>query len=45
MGWFKKIVNKFTDDILGVDPNGGGIYSFFDDKLGIDPNGGGVFSF
>jgi Ca2+-binding RTX toxin-like protein len=41
MGWF----SKFTDNVLGLDPNGGGIYGFFDNALGIDPNGGGVFSF
>ncbi|MEM6404542.1 MAG: hypothetical protein AAF757_30685, partial [Cyanobacteria bacterium P01_D01_bin.116] len=40
MGFF----SDFTDDFLGIDPNGGGIYNVFDDVLGIDPNGGGIFS-
>jgi hypothetical protein len=58
MGWFDKltspitsIVNKVTDDVLGFDPNGGGIYkvannvlgdTIADDVLGLDPNGGGI---
>lgn len=45
------IVNKITDDVLGFDPNGGGIYkvannilgdTIADDVLGLDPNGGGI---
>ncbi|MEM6399161.1 MAG: hypothetical protein AAF757_02855 [Cyanobacteria bacterium P01_D01_bin.116] len=40
MGFF----SDFTDDVLGIDPNAGGIYRIFDDVLGIDPNGGGIFS-
>lgn len=45
------IVNKITDDILGFDPNGGGIYkvannilgdTIADDVLGLDPGGGGI---
>ncbi len=40
MGWF----SNFKDDVLGLDPNGGGIYSVFDNVLGIDPNGGGIFT-
>lgn len=45
------IVSKITDDILGFDPNGGGIYevannllgdTIADDILGLDPNGGGI---
>ena len=44
-------VSKITDDVLGLDPNGGGIYStardvlgdtVADDVLGMDPNGGGA---
>lgn len=47
MGLFSKIF----DDVLGFDPNGGGIYSaardvlgdtVADDWLGMDPNGGGA---
>jgi hypothetical protein len=47
MGWF----SDFTDDVLGLDPNGGGIYGaargvfgskIADDILGMDPNGGGA---
>lgn len=47
MGWF----SKFTDDVLGFDPGGGGIYgaardvlgdTIADDMLGMDPNGGGA---
>jgi len=50
MGFFSKIF----DDILGFDPNGGGIYSvardvlgdkIADDILGMDPNGGGAIDF
>jgi SOS response regulatory protein OraA/RecX len=45
------VVNKITDDILGFDPNGGGIYNvannilgdtIADDVLGLDPGGGGI---
>ena len=45
------VVNKITDDILGFDPNGGGIYNvandilgdtIADDILGLDPGGGGI---
>lgn len=45
------VVSKVTDDILGFDPNGGGIYSvandvlgstIADDILGLDPSGGGI---
>lgn len=45
------VVNKITDDILGFDPNGGGIYkvannilgdTIADDVLGLDPGGGGI---
>lgn len=45
------IVSKITDDVLGFDPNGGGIYSVANDILGstvadnilgLDPNGGGI---
>lgn len=47
MGWFSKL----TDDVLGFDPGGGGIYgaardvlgdTIADDMLGMDPNGGGA---
>jgi hypothetical protein len=47
MGFF----GKLFDDVLGFDPNGGGIYSaarsvlgdtVADDWLGMDPNGGGA---
>ena len=47
MGFFSKIF----DDVLGLDPNGGGIYNtarnvlgdtVADDWLGMDPNGGGA---
>lgn len=47
MGWFSKIL----DDVVGLDPNGGGIYgaardvlgdTIADDVLGMDPNGGGA---
>lgn len=37
------ILNKITDDVLGLDPNGGGIYDvpivgdIIDDQLGLDP--------
>jgi hypothetical protein len=43
-------VSDFTDDVLGFDPNGGGVFSvardvlgdkIADDVLGMDPNGGG----
>jgi Ca2+-binding RTX toxin-like protein len=47
MGLFSgitKFIRNFADDVLGLDPNGGGIYSVFDNVLGIDPNGGGVFT-
>jgi len=40
MGFF----SDFADDVLGIDPNGGGIYNIFDDVLGIDPNGGGIYN-
>lgn len=45
------VVSSFTDDVLGFDPNGGGIYgagrdvlgdTIADDVLGMDPNGGGL---
>lgn len=45
------VVNKITDDVLGFDPNGGGIYNvandilgdtIADDVLGLDPGGGGI---
>lgn len=45
------LVSKITDDVLGFDPNGGGIYNvandilgdtIADDVLGLDPNGGGI---
>jgi hypothetical protein len=45
------VVNWVTDDVLGFDPNGGGIYNvandilgdtIADDILGLDPNGGGI---
>lgn len=48
MGGF---VSDFTDDVLGFDPNGGGIFNvandilgdtIADDILGLDPNGGGI---
>lgn len=48
---FGGVVNKITDDILGYDPGGGGIYKVYrdvlgddiaDDFLGFDPNGGGA---
>lgn len=54
MGWFKKLKSKVFDDILGLDPNGGGIYGvardvlgdkIADDILGFDPNGGGSVGF
>jgi hypothetical protein len=44
------VVSDFTDDVLGFDPNGGGVFSvardvlgdkIADDVLGMDPNGGG----
>ena len=47
MGWF----SDFFDDVLGFDPNGGGIFKvardvlgddIADDILGMDPNGGGA---
>ena len=50
MGWFKKLTSKVFDDVLGFDPNGGGIYGvardvlgdkIADDILGFDPHGGG----
>lgn len=50
MGWW----SDFTDDVLGLDPNGGGIYGVArdvlgdkvaDDILGMDPNGGGAIGF
>ena len=46
-----RAVSSFTDDVLGFDPNGGGIYkvannilgdTISDDILGLDPNGGGI---
>lgn len=49
MGWF----SNFLDDVVGLDPNGGGIYgaardvlgdTIADDVLGMDPNGGGAIS-
>jgi len=45
------VVQTITDDVLGFDPGGGGIYSvardvlgstIADDVLGFDPNGGGI---
>lgn len=45
------VVSKITDDVLGFDPNGGGIYNvannvlgdtIADDILGLDPGGGGI---
>ncbi len=45
------LVSKITDDVLGFDPNGGGIYgvandvlgsTIADDILGLDPSGGGI---
>jgi hypothetical protein len=54
MGWFSFItdpIRDFTDDVLGFDPNGGGIYNvandilgdtIADDILGLDPSGGGI---
>lgn len=36
MGWF----SDFTDDVLGFDPNGGGLNDFADNVLGIDDTGG-----
>jgi Ca2+-binding RTX toxin-like protein len=47
MGLFSgivKVVKKIGDDVLGLDPNDGGIYGVFDNVLGIDPNGGGIFT-
>ena len=50
MGFFSKL----TDDILGLDPGGGGIYNvardvlgdkIADDVLGMDPGGGGAVKF
>jgi hypothetical protein len=50
MGWW----SDFTDDVLGLDPGGGGIYGvardvlgdkIADDVLGMDPNGGGAIGF
>lgn len=50
MGWF----SDFFDDVLGFDPNGGGIYGvardvlgdkIADDILGFDPHGGGSVGF
>jgi hypothetical protein len=47
MGWF----SDFTDNVLGLDPNGGGVYgaardvlgdTIADDVLGMDPTGGGA---
>lgn len=44
-------LGNFFDDVLGFDPNGGGIYNvandilgdtIADDWLGLDPNGGGI---
>lgn len=44
-------LGNFFDDVLGFDPNGGGIYgvardvlgdTIADDWLGLDPNGGGM---
>lgn len=49
MGWF----SSFTDDVLGFDPGGGGIYgaardvlgdTIADDILGMDPSGKGMVS-
>ena len=46
--------SKLTDDILGLDPGGGGIYGvardvlgdkIADDVLGMDPGGGGAIGF
>jgi hypothetical protein len=46
--------SKLTDDILGLDPGGGGIYNvardvlgdkIADDVLGMDPGGGGAIGF
>lgn len=48
---FGSAVSKITDDILGYDPGGGGIYEVYrdvlgddiaDDLLGFDPGGGGA---
>ena len=43
-------INSILDDVVGLDPNGQGIYQSalfkpFDDFLGIDPGNGGFFSF
>lgn len=47
MGW----LSNFVDDVVGLDPNGGGVYgaardvlgdTIADDVLGMDPNGGGA---
>jgi hypothetical protein len=47
-------VRNFLDDVVGLDPNGGGVYSvardvvgdkIADDILGMDPNGGGAIKF
>ncbi|QCS36707.1 minor capsid protein [Capybara microvirus Cap3_SP_646] len=49
MSWWTKIRDKVVDDVLGIDPNGGGIFNFFNDafdKLGLDKIGdkiGGLF--
>lgn len=50
-GFIGKVFDTVTDDILGFDPGGGGIYDvardvlgddIADDILGLDPGGGGI---
>ena len=48
MGSIGDFINDFTDDVLGLDPNGGGIYDvpvvgdILDDQLGLDPGQSGL---
>lgn len=50
-GFVGDVLDTVTDDVLGFDPGGGGIYdvgrdvlgdTIADDILGFDPNGGGI---
>jgi hypothetical protein len=54
MGFFSKLKKKLFDDVLGLDPGGGGIYKVArdvlgdkvaDDILGMDPTGKGAVKF
>ena len=54
MGFFSKLKKNLFDDILGLDPGGGGIYKVArdvlgdkvaDDILGMDPTGKGAVKF